>query len=100
MQWLTGPKSRCIVLCEVKMKVAQSCQILCNPMDHTVHGILQARILEGVTFPFWRGSSQLRDRTQSPTLQADSLPAEPQEKPFRCDIYIGLFSSVQSLSRV
>ena len=37
---------------------------LCNPMDYTVHGILQARILEWVAFPFSRGSSQLRDRTQ------------------------------------
>ena len=33
-------------------------------MDHTVHGILQARILECVAFPFSRGSSQPRDRTQ------------------------------------
>ena len=33
-------------------------------MDSTVHGILQARILEWVAFPFSRGSSQLRDQTQ------------------------------------
>ena len=33
-------------------------------MDYTVHGILQARILELVAFPFSRGSSQPRDRTQ------------------------------------
>ena len=45
-----------------KMKVAQS---LWDPMDYTVHGILQARILEWVAFPFSRGSSQLRDRTQA-----------------------------------
>ena len=37
---------------------------LCNPMDCTVHGILQARILEWLAFPFSRGSSQRRDRTQ------------------------------------
>ena len=37
---------------------------LCDPMDYTVHGILQARILEWVAFPFSRGSSQHRDRTQ------------------------------------
>ena len=43
-----------------KAKVAQLCQTLCNPMDYTVHGILQARILEWVAFPFSRGSSQLR----------------------------------------
>ena len=47
-----------------KVKVAQSCPTLCDPMDYTVHGILQARILEWVAFPFSRGSSQLRDRTQ------------------------------------
>ena len=33
-------------------------------MDYTVHGILWARILEQVAFPFSRGSSQLRDQTQ------------------------------------
>ena len=49
---------------EVKVKVAQSCPTLCDPMDYTVHGILQARILEWVAFPFSRGSSQPRDRTQ------------------------------------
>ena len=37
------------------MKVAQSCPTLCDPMDYTVHGILQARILEWVAFPFSRG---------------------------------------------
>ena len=33
---------------EVKVKVAQSCPTLCDSMDCTVHGILQARILEWV----------------------------------------------------
>ena len=47
-----------------KVKVAQSCPTLCNPMDYIVHGILQARILEWVAFPFSRGSSQPRDWTQ------------------------------------
>ena len=46
------------------VKLAQLCPTLCNPVDYTVHGILQARILEWVTFPFSRGSSQPRDRTQ------------------------------------
>ena len=47
-----------------KVKVAQSCPTLCDPMDYTVHGILQARILEWGAFPFSRGSSQPRDWTQ------------------------------------
>ena len=47
-----------------KVKVTQLCLTLCNPMDYTVHGILQARILEWVAFPFSRGSFQPRDQTQ------------------------------------
>ena len=47
-----------------EVKVAQSCQTLCDPMDYTAQGILQARILEWVAFPFSRGSSQPRHRTQ------------------------------------
>ena len=53
-----------VVLSIVKVKVAQLCLTLCNPMGCTVHGILQARILEWVAFPFSRGSSQPRGRTQ------------------------------------
>ena len=48
----------------VKVKVTQSCLTLCDPMDYTVHGILQARILEWVAVLFSRGSSQPRDQTQ------------------------------------
>ena len=62
----------------LKVKVTQSCPTLCNPMDYTVHGILQARTLEWVAAPFSRGSSQ----PWSPTLQEDSLPAEPLGKPY------------------
>ena len=48
----------------LKVKVVQSCLTLCNPRDYTVHGILQARILEWVTFPFSRGSSHPSNQTQ------------------------------------
>ena len=50
---------------KVKVKVAQLCPTLCDPMDYIVHGILQARILEWIAVPFSKGSSQLRDRTQA-----------------------------------
>ena len=50
--------------CMMKVKVAQLCLTLRDPMDYTVLGILQARILEWLAFPFSRGSSQLRNRTQ------------------------------------
>ena len=48
----------------MKVKVTQSCLTLCDPLDYTVHGILQARILKWIAFPFSRGSSQPRDRSQ------------------------------------
>ena len=48
----------------MKVKVTLLCPTLCDPVDYTVHGILQARILEWVAFPFSRGSSQPRDQTQ------------------------------------
>ena len=50
------------------MKVAQSCLTLCDPMDYTVHGILQARILKWVAIPFSKGSSQPRNWTQVPCI--------------------------------
>ena len=55
---------------------------LCNPMDcsppgSSLHGILQARILEWISNSFSRGSSQPRDWPWSPALQADSLVSEP-----------------------
>ena len=50
-------------------KLLQLCPTLCDPMDcslpgSSVHGILQARVLEWVAMPFSRGSSQPKDRTQ------------------------------------
>ena len=48
---------------KVKVKVTL-CPTLCDPMDSTVHGILQVRIPEWVAFPFSRESSQPRDQTQ------------------------------------
>ena len=48
----------------VNMNVVQSCPTLCDHMDYTAHGILQARILEWVAFSISRGSSQPRDQTQ------------------------------------
>ena len=67
----------------VKVLVAQSCPTPFDPMDCTpgssVHGILQARILEWVAIPFSRESSQ----PESPALQADSSPTKPPGKQLR-----------------
>ena len=48
----------------MKVKFTQLCPTLRDPMDSTVHGILQARIWEWGAIPFSRGSSQPKDGTQ------------------------------------
>ena len=66
---------------KVKVKVSQSYPILCDPMDYTVREILQARILEWVTFPSPGNLPNPGIKPRFPVLQADSLPAEPQGEP-------------------
>ena len=61
--------------------VTQLCPTLCDPMDYrrpgsSVHGILQAGILEWVAIPFTRGVFNPGIEPGSPALQTDSLPAE------------------------
>ena len=56
----------------------------CSLPGSSVHGILQARLLEWVAMPSSRGSSQPRDRTESLCLlhwRAGSLPLAPPGKP-------------------
>ena len=67
----------------MKVLIAQSCLTLCDPMDciASVHGILQARILEWVTFPSPGDLPDPGIKPGSPALQADSLPSEPPGKP-------------------
>ena len=62
---------------EIEVKVAQTCSTLGDPMDHTVRGILQTRILEWVAGPSPWHLANPGIEPRSPTLQADSLPAEP-----------------------
>ena len=72
MPYKKNVKKKNLNLRKVKVKDAQSYPTLCNPMDYIVHGILQARILKWVAFPFSKESSQ-------PRLQMDSLPAAPHK---------------------
>jgi len=65
----------------MKIKVTQSCPTLCDPMNYTVHGILQARILEWVALPISKDLPNPGSKPRSPTLQADSFPVEPQGSP-------------------
>ena len=60
-----GQSSVHIPASRMKVKVPQSCLTFeSHPTGYTVHGVLQARILEWVTVPFSRGSSQSRNQTQ------------------------------------
>ena len=65
----------------MNVKVTQSCPILCDSMDYTVHGILQPEYWSGYPFPSSGDLPNLEIKPRSPALQADSLPAEPQGKP-------------------
>ena len=68
MRYYLIPHTSIIFLLFIKMKSESESQSVMSdswqPLDYTVHGILQARILEWVAFPFSGGSSQPRDRTQ------------------------------------
>ena len=93
------------------MLVAQLCLTLCDPMDcslpgSSVHGILQARILEWVAICFTMGSSNPGIKPGSPILQANSLPSEPPGSESESHLVVsnslrlhGLYSSWNSLSQ-
>ena len=76
-----GKDSKKRVYTCMKGKVTQLCPTLYNPMDFTVHGILQARILEWVAMPFSRDLPNAGIEPTSPSLQMDSSPSEPPRKP-------------------
>ena len=73
------------------MKVTQLRLTLSDLMDYTVHGILQAIILVWVSHSLLQGIFPTQGKTpgiepRSPSLQADSLPAEPQGKPKNTEV--------------
>jgi len=87
------PSITCVLCCA---QLLQLCLTLCSPLDYSppgssVHGILQARILEGVAMPSSRGSSQPRDWTCVSYInlhwQVGSLPLAPPGNP---ECYMGL----------
>ena len=78
-----------------KAKVAQSCLTLCDPINSTVHGILQVRILEWVALPFPRGSSQSRDQTQVSCIAGRFFTSWATEKPKKTGV--GSLSLLQGI---
>ena len=88
--WHIDEKAKDILMVCVCMLSRYSCVRLCEPMDYSlpgssIHGFLQPRILEWITMPSSRGSSQPRDRTHVsyvyPHWKAGSLPLVPLGKP-------------------
>ena len=66
---------------KVNMKVSQSCPTLCDPMDYTVRRILQARIPEGVAFPFSGDLPNPGIKPRSPASQVILYQLSHQESP-------------------
>ena len=83
--WVTNMHTN--TLKKVKLLVTQSCLTLwdsmdCSPPGSSIHGILQARIMEWVAIPSPGDLPDTRIESRSHALQADSfLPSEPPEKP-------------------
>ena len=81
-------------------EVAQSCPILCDPMDcslpcSSVHGILQARYWSGLPFPSPGDLPDPGIKPGSPALEADALTSEPpgKHKDLSCATYYYFFYS-------
>ena len=90
------PRFTLTLLGYVEVLVTQSCLTLCDLIDCSPQGssvlwILQARILEWVAIPFFRGSSDPGIEPRSPALQTDSLLSEPPGKPY---VYTSINTSV------
>ena len=65
-KWSRWQNRKTLSLPPPKWSESESCRVMSNslgPHGYTVHGILQARILEWVAVPFSKGSCQPRDRT-------------------------------------
>ena len=89
---------------KMKVLVSQLCLTLCNPMEcslagSSVHGILQARIVEWLPFPSLGDLPYPGIEPESPALQVSSLPSEPLGKPFINDISFSSFFPVFIRSR-
>ena len=77
-----------------KWKVTPLYPTLCDPMDYTIHGILQARTLEWGSLSLLQGIFPTQGSNPGLPLQVDSLPAEPQGKP---NTVVGSLSLLQGI---
>ena len=94
----------CVTTQRVRELFAQSCPALCDPMDSSplgssVHGILQARILEWVAMPFSREFSQHRDQTPGFPHYRQVLTTKPPTAPITTQ-FLPSFASAFSFPQV
>ena len=90
----------CVSVCWCHCSLTKSCLTLCDPMDcslpgSSVHGILQARILEWVAIPLSRGSSQPRDQACISCTAGRFFTTEPPGKPC-VSVFRGLKERIQN----
>ena len=72
----------CVCVCVISLVMSDSCDPMdCSPPGSSVHGILQARILEWVAISFSRGSSHAGIKSGSPAFTGGFFTAEPPGKP-------------------
>ena len=71
--------------CDVK--VVQLCLTLCDPVDYTVHGILQSRILKWVAYPFSSRSIWPRNRTGFSCIAGGFLTRWATREAQQCDMF-------------
>ena len=76
----------------MKVKVAQLCLTLCDPMDYIVHGILQARIPEWVAYPFSSRSSTPRNQTRVSCIASGFFTNWPISKIITVLLYCRIIS--------
>ena len=86
------------------VSVGQSCLTLCDPMNCTlpgssVHGVLQARILEWVVIPFSRGSYQSRDGTWVSHIASRFFTIWTTREPQKCKMYHQLIEKYWLISK-
>ena len=99
LNYLLGCSPAPLFLWKMKVKVTQLCPTLCDPVDYTVHGILQTRILGWVAFLFSRGSSQPRDRTQVSCITGRFFTSWATGKPKNTGVVASLFPRGSSQPR-
>ena len=81
------------------MKVTPLCPTLHDPIDYTVHSILQAKILVWIAFPFSRGSSKPRDRTQVSHIAGRFFTSWSSREDFNSDDYSICYCGQESFRR-